>query len=118
MNPQLKIGIVGPCASGKSTLVTGLIRSGWSGKNIAQEHSYVQDMWKRISNPDVLIFLEVTYPKTIIRKQLSWTEKEFREQLRRLEHAWSHADLIIFTDLFTTQEVLGNAILFLQSIQH
>jgi hypothetical protein len=111
---RLKVGVVGPCAAGKSTLVAGLERRGYWGKHIAQEHSYVQDMWQRISNPDVLIYLDVSYSLTIQRRKLNWTEDEYKEEIRRLCHARQHADLYLNTDAFTAQEVLSEVISFLE----
>jgi len=29
-----------------------------------QEHSYVKDMWLRLTNPDVLVFLDASYTST------------------------------------------------------
>jgi adenylate kinase family enzyme len=54
---KVLVGVVGPCGSGKSTLIAALEAQGYPCRHIAQEHSYVKDMWKRITNPDVLIFL-------------------------------------------------------------
>ena len=109
-----KVGVVGPCAAGKSTLVAGLEQHGYGGKHIAQEHSYVQDMWQRISNPDVLVYLDVSYPLTIQRRRLDWTEDEYLEEIRRLRHARQHADLYLHTDMFTAQEVLFEVLTLLE----
>ena len=75
-------------------------------RHIAQEHSYVPFMWQRITNPDVLIFLDVSYPKTLERRKLDWTVEEYNEQQRRLLHARQHANLILDTDPLTVEEVL------------
>jgi deoxyadenosine/deoxycytidine kinase len=108
---MLRIGVVGPCAAGKTTLVSGLRALGYDVRHIAQEHSYVPDMWKRISHPDVLIYLNVSYPLTIIRRKMDWTDREYEEQIYRLRHARENADLIIETDSLNAsqviQEVLG-----------
>ncbi len=100
------IGIVGVCASGKSTLITNLSRLGYSCRHIAQEHSYVPDMWQRLTDPDVLIYLETSYANTILRRKLNWSPAEYQEQLNRLIHAKSHADIFINTDDMNPQEVL------------
>ena len=104
---RLLVGIVGVCASGKSTLVAGLSERGIRTRHIAQEHSYVKDMWKRITNPDVLIFLDASFPITIIRRNLDWTEAEWQEQQRRLSHARKYADLYINTDDLSAEGVLN-----------
>jgi cytidylate kinase len=106
------IGVVGVCASGKSTLIKEMEARGFRMRHIAQEHSYVKDMWKRITNPDVLIFLDVTYPLTVQRRQLDWTEADWAEQQRRLSHAREHADLYIDTDELSIKQVLEIAIAF------
>lgn len=108
-----KLGVVGPCAAGKTTLIAGLKKHGYEARHIAQEHSYVADMWKRLTNPDILIYLHVSYPLTLVRRQMNWTEAEYQTQLGRLRHAREHADLIIDTDLIGTEEVLQGVLEYL-----
>lgn len=109
----LLIGVVGPCKSGKSMLVSALHQQGIYARHIAQEHSYVKDMWQKITNPDILIYLHVSYEGSISRRQLNWTAAEYSEQLRRLEHARTHADLVIDTTELTKVQVLGLVLRFL-----
>lgn len=115
----LLIGVVGPCCSGKSTLIDTLDSLGYSTRHIAQEHSYVRDMWKRLTNPDVLIFLQASFP--IIRGRCSnmihWSAPVYEEQQRRLSHALTHADLIIETDNLHIQDVLEKTLAFIGEIQ-
>ena len=113
MKPDLLIGVVGPCAAGKSSLVSGLRNHGYQAKTIAQEHSYSPSMWQKITDPDILIFLEVSYPLTITRRKLDWTRAEYDTQLLRLRHARDHAHLILQTDQLTLQEVLEAVLEFL-----
>jgi hypothetical protein len=101
------LGIVGPCGSGKSTLAARLVERGLGARAIAQEHSYVPAMWQRITNPGLLVFLQASYPVCTRRRQLVWTEQEYEEQLRRLAHAYAHADLRVDTDPLTPDEVLA-----------
>jgi len=108
------IGLVGPCASGKSTLREGLERLGYAVRHIAQEHSYVPDMWKCITNPDLLVFLDVSYPVTCRRSNLNWSEADFAEQQQRLADARQHADLLIQTDNLSIQEVLQRVVSFVE----
>ena len=107
------IGVVGPCGSGKSTLVEGLTKNGFRCRHIAQEHSYVKQMWQIITKPDVLIFLDVTYENTILRRKLNWNREEYEEQLRRLGHAYQHADLVIDTNGLTPAQVAEEILAFL-----
>lgn len=100
------IGIVGPCSSGKTTLINGLKTHGYIARHIAQEHSFVPNMWQRISHPDLLIFLDVSFEVSQKRRNLDWREDDFLEQQKRLAHARQHADLIIKTDELSISEVL------------
>jgi deoxyadenosine/deoxycytidine kinase len=109
------IGVVGACGAGKSSLVAGLQQHGFAVRHIAQEHSYVPDMWQRLTKPDILIYLDVSYQNTIARRKLNWTYQEYAEQLHRLRHARQHADLFIDTNPLTLQQVLNAVLLFIQS---
>lgn len=109
------LGIVGPCASGKTTLVALLRALGYQVRHIAQEHSYVLDMWKRIANPDLLIYLDVTFEVSIQRTSTSWKMDIFNKQVERLKHARENADLYINTDELTPQQVLDNVLEYLRS---
>lgn len=109
------IGLVGPCGAGKSTLAARLRARGYRVKHIAQEHSFVQDMWKRLVNPDVLIFVDASYAVTNARRQLGWAESDYQEQHRRLAHARQHADLYVFTDALSVDEVEQQILAFLQT---
>lgn len=108
------IGVVGPCGSGKSTLIEGLERYGYSCRHIAQEHSYVQAMWQIISKPDLLIYLHSSFPVSTVRRKLDWHEKDYAEQLRRLNHAREHAHMYIDTDALTPEQILQFVLDFLQ----
>ncbi|MHB8778776.1 MAG: hypothetical protein ACYC6R_13625 [Anaerolineales bacterium] len=109
------IGIVGPCGSGKSTLVAGLTKHGYRCRHIAQEHSYVKHMWRVITNPDILIFLQCSFENSTSRRKLNWLPADYEEQLRRLSHAREHADLIIDTNLINSDEVLAQVLDHLRS---
>ena len=109
------IGVVGPCGSGKSTLITNLEERGFQCRHIAQEHSYVPYMWQRITNPDLLIFLDASFETCTERRRLNWKETDYAEQQRRLNHARGHADLVIRTDALTVEQVVQQALEFLQS---
>jgi deoxyadenosine/deoxycytidine kinase len=95
---SILIGVVGPCAAGKSTLIAGLEGYGYQARHIAQEHSFVQDMWKRLTNPDVLVFLQASYPVTC----------------QRLSHARLNADLFVETDKLSIEDVLQQVLDFLE----
>jgi deoxyadenosine/deoxycytidine kinase len=109
------IGVVGACGAGKSSLVAGLKAQGYLVRHIAQEHSYVPDMWKRLTNPDILIYLDVSYENTIRRRKLDWTYAEYTEQLHRLRHARQYADLNLDTNSLTHEEVFYAVLSFIKS---
>jgi len=111
--PTPLIGIVGPCGAGKTTLADGLKRSGLRARAIAQEHSYVKDMWQRLTKPDILIFLQASCAVGGQRRSLNWTEPEWEEQQRRLRHAREHADLYLDTDPLGIVQVLEHTLTFL-----
>jgi GTPase SAR1 family protein len=116
MEENKKIGVVGPCASGKSTLINGLKKLGYTVRHIAQEHSYAPTMWERISHPNILIFLDVSFQVSQMRRDLNWNLADFEEQQRRLSHARSHANFYLNTDLFTPEEVLERVTSFLDEL--
>jgi cytidylate kinase len=111
----IKIGIVGPCAAGKSTLAAGLQAHGYNARNIVQEHSYVPTMWQRITNPDMLIYLDVSYENAQRRRWMNWTPAEYAEQLHRLRHARQHAHIVIDTNPLSIAEVLQTALELLET---
>lgn len=119
-NPLPRIGIVGPCTSGKTTLINNLRQLDLRVdlRHIAQEHSYVQTMWKVIAKPDWLIYLDVSYPVSLTRKNLNWTEADYLEQIRRLQHARQHADFYILTDSLTPQQVTEKVKTFLTNLSN
>ena len=116
MAKNLVIGVVGVCKSGKTVLKEGLEKLGYSVQHIAQEHSSAPSMWKKIANPDILIYLVVSFENTLKRSTLNWKEKEYQEQLRCLEHAKSKADLIVQTDEMTIEEVINYVVGYLSGI--
>ncbi|HXD09163.1 MAG TPA: hypothetical protein VN653_03790 [Anaerolineales bacterium] len=113
---KILIGVVGPCGSGKSTLIAGLTQRGYSCRHIAQEHSYVQAMWQIITKPDILVYLNASFQTSTARRKLNWDENDFAEQLRRLAHAREHAHLFIHTDDLTVDQVLQQALNFLKDV--
>lgn len=106
------IAIVGPCKSGKSTLLQGLQESGFNARQVAQEHSFAPSMWQQITDPDLLIFLDCSYESTR-QRGLNWTREEYEQQRPRLAHARTHADLILSTDTDSPQGILQKVIEFL-----
>jgi thymidylate kinase len=118
MNRETKeniLGIVGPDSAGKSTLINQLKELGYNCRHIAQEHSYVPDMWLRLVNPLALIYLDVTYIVSLERRQLDMNEREFNEQKDRLLHAYQNADLYIQTDELSAENVYSIVVQYLEN---
>jgi cytidylate kinase len=112
--PKPLIGVVGPDAAGKSTLIAGLTRLGYSTRHIAQEHSFVKDMWQRLTDPQILVFLDVSYPASRRRRKEDWMEADWQEQQDRLSHARANADMYLDTDTLTAEEVLNQVVDFIK----
>lgn len=106
----VRIAIVGTCCAGKSTLADALRKNGYNARQIAQEHSFIPAMWEKITKPDILIYLDVSYQSATDRKQLNWLQKEFDEQIRRLAHARKNCDIYIHTDSLSPTEVLSKVL--------
>lgn len=99
--------IVGVCASGKTTLSTGLRERGYNARSLAQEHSVSPRFWMR-RNPDFLILLDCAYATIQRRKQVSWGLERYYTQKKILAHAREHADAIVVTDNFTPDQLIDH----------
>ena len=108
------MAIVGPCAAGKSELVGALRARGYDARHVAQEHSYIPDMWQRIGKPDALIYLDVSYEVACKRRLTVGSPDDIENQRHRLRHARTHCGLYIHTDALTVAEVLAAALAFLE----
>ncbi len=108
------IAVVGPCAAGKSLLVQALRARGYNAREVAQEHSYVPTMWQRVTHPDLLIYLDVSWQVACRRRPTDAGANWWAELSRRLRHARRHAHLYIHTDGLTPQEVLDRTLDFLK----
>lgn len=108
------VAVVGPCGSGKSTLVAALHARGVGAREVAQEHSYVPSMWRRITVPTCLVYLEVSRAVAQQRMGRSLPRGWWEETRERLAHARSHADLTLDTDALDPGAVLERVLAFLQ----
>lgn len=95
-SPPPTIVLVGPCASGKSTLAHELEEVGIVVRVCGQEHSSIRDLWRKM-NPDVLVALSIDLPTLRSRRHGEWPETLFAVQQRRLASAFACADLVIDT---------------------
>jgi shikimate kinase len=117
--PALKIALVGPCASGKSTLAKHLKAAGYNVRQPTQEHSHVPFMWRHLHVPDVLIYLDVDYAAYLRRRPHQDHGATYHEeQHRRLAHAREHCDLYVDTSEISAETVRSEVFAFLTALDH
>lgn len=100
-----RVVVVGPDAAGKSTLVLHLLALGFDARSCAQDHSYVPDMWRRLSRPGFLVYLDASLETISQRRSISWGQERLDALHGRLAHARQHCDLYVVTDEMTPEEV-------------
>ncbi|WP_196594064.1 hypothetical protein [Pectinatus sottacetonis] len=113
----MKIAVVGICASGKSTLVSGLRTLGYNAYNLAQEHSCIKKLWQK-RHPDILILLDADLITVQQRRRKSWTQHHIDLQHKRLSDAKINCDLYLETSNLTINDVLLQTINFIQNHKH
>ena len=109
-----RIVVVGPCASGKSTLVDALQARGYDARVSAQEHSAIAALWRH-TRPDILISLEVDIAAVRTRRGDDWPEWLHDLQMQRLQAASAAADLTIDTTELDPNGVIDRVVAFLTS---
>ncbi len=105
-----RVAVVGVCASGKSVLVKELRTLGYDARHVAQEHSFVPDMWQRLSRPQVLVYLDASLATMRRRRDPSFPAALLEEQRRRLQHARHHCQIYVCTDPLTEDQVLAQVV--------
>lgn len=114
----LRIAVVGPCSSGKSTLTQSLKATGYEARHPAQEHSYVPNMWQRLTQPDLLIFLDVDYKNARLRRpHIDGGPERLVEQHHRLRHAREQCHYYLDTSGLSVGEVQTAVFNFLSTLQ-
>ncbi len=101
-----RVVAVGPDAAGKSTLVARLKPLGYNARSCGQDHSQVPDMWRRLSRPDFLVFLDARLETVARRRSINWGQEYLDKLNARLEHARAHCDLYLPTDGLTPAQVV------------
>ncbi len=105
--PQ-RVVVVGPCASGKSTLVRGLRALGYDAIACGQEHSEISTLWRH-ADPDVLIALQVDLTTVRRRRGNDWPERLHEIQKHRLAPALAAADLVLDSAALDADALLAAA---------
>lgn len=101
-----RVVVVGPDAAGKSILVERLRALGYNARCCSQEHSYVPDMWRRLSRPAFLVFLDAHLETIARRRTIDWGQERLDVLHARLAHARAHCDLYLPTDDLTPREIV------------
>jgi deoxyadenosine/deoxycytidine kinase len=101
-----RVVAVGPDAAGKSTLVAQLKTLGYNARSCGQDHSQVPDMWRRLSRPDFLVFLDARLETIARRRSVDWGQEYLDKLNARLEHARAHCDLYLPTDDLKSAQVV------------
>ncbi len=112
----LRVVVVGPCASGKTTLVERLRSHGYDAYVCAQEHSEISTLWRHLE-PDAVIALDVDLGTIRRRRGAEWPETIYREQLRRLAAARSAANVTIDAATLDRDAVVNVALRALSRLQ-
>jgi GTPase SAR1 family protein len=113
----VRIAVVGPCSSGKSTLTKSLKAAGYEARHPAQEHSYVPTMWQHITQPDLLIYLDVDYKNARLRRpHIDGGPERIAKQHHRLRHARKWCDFYLDTSGLTVDEVKTAVFNFLATL--
>lgn len=103
-----RVAFVGPCGSGKSTIVKQLRALGVDARMPAQEHSGVADMWRKLLNPDLLIVLEASNDVLRSRRPgIDLNDTVLAEERRRLAHAYAHAHTTFDTAVLSSEEIVA-----------
>lgn len=109
----MRVVVVGICGSGKTILAQGLRQLGHEVRECHQEHSQVPYMWRVISRPDVLVYLDASAAVAEQRGLHHYVQGCVEEQRRRLAHARAYCDLYLLTDGLTQAQVLTTVAEFL-----
>ncbi len=112
-----RIAVVGICASGKTTLVAELAQRGFDARQCGQEHSYVPDMWRRVSRPQVLVYLDASPEIVRRRRAFEYPPQRYQRQTERLRHAREHCHIYVNTDPLTPSQVLEAVLQALERYQ-
>src|SRR4051812_45529414 len=100
-----RIVVVGPCASGKTTLVENLKARGFEAAVCGQEHSEISDFWAH-TEPDIVVALQVDLETIRERRGRDWPESIYLAQLERLGDAFAHATVTIDTATISPAKAL------------
>lgn len=109
----MRIAVVGPCSSGKSTLVSRLREHGFNAYAVSQEHSIITRLWDH-QHPDVLVYLHIDYETVQTRRGTNWPQWIYDAQVERLRDAREHAAIVLDTGIMTVDDAVARIIEWLR----
>jgi deoxyadenosine/deoxycytidine kinase len=112
---SLTVVIVGPCASGKSTLAANLQQHGVDARVSGQEHSEIGTLWRR-QDPDLVIGLRIDLETLRARRGSTWSASLFDRQLQRLQAAYDAADIVLDTGTLNESEALSAVLTYIRQL--
>ena len=107
-----RIVVIGPCASGKTSLTSHLQRLGYDALACGQEHSEITELWRH-QEPDVVIGLRIELDTLRRRRSSDWPEEIYDRQMTRLESGYRNADLMVDSDEIDQEEVADQVVAWL-----
>ena len=107
--PAQRIVVVGPCASGKTTLAGRLRELGFDARVCGQEHTEIHNLWLSLE-PDVLVALTLDLATLRARRSPSWPERLYHVQQERLRDAYAAADVVIDTASTPLDDVVARVL--------
>lgn len=114
---QRRVVVIGPCASGKSSLTRRLRALGFDARACGQEHSEIPELWRHME-PDVLIGLWIDLQTLRHRRSSnSWSGTIYDRQQERLASGFAHADLVLDCHAIDQDAVLREVLSWLTSHQ-
>ena len=95
-------------------MAKALDAAGYEARQPGQEHSYVPAMWQKLTQPDILIYLDVDFETVVARRPKNpGTLQRLEEQHRRLSHAREHCDLYLDTSKLSAMQVQDQVLSYL-----
>jgi adenylate kinase family enzyme len=103
---MMRVAVVGPCSSGKSTIVERLSQRGVDAYAVSQEHSIIRRLWDH-QRPDALVYLHVRYETIQRRRGAAWPRWIYDAQIERLRDAREHAAVVLDTGEISVDETIS-----------
>lgn len=108
-----RVVVIGPCASGKSSLTRRLQQLGYDAHACGQEHSEIAELWRHL-DPDVLVGLHIDLDTLRKRRSDTWSGSVYARQQERLRSGYAHADLLLDCDGIDQDAVVSQVVDWLE----